>query len=202
MAPTAIDCIGNVQHNAGIVVDERVAISDSYYESKKLDTKQPLLVNIVEPASPLDSEQPSSPNGGQTSPVLEGTGTTAAPVLEASRTEAPEMLTTTEVSAAIEKDIPVVDNGAVQVSQETIIPTIVDLEAPAIIEAVAAPIIAPSIQAPSIRVHMATGTKLPASTRLQKMIKETNELIVCPGVYDGLSARTAIEVGFDSLYMV
>ncbi|KAF2231538.1 oxaloacetate acetylhydrose [Viridothelium virens] len=33
------------------------------------------------------------------------------------------------------------------------------------------------------------------------MIKETNELIVCPGVYDGLSARTAIEVGFDSLYM-
>lgn len=45
---------------------------------------------------------------------------------------------------------------------------------------------------------------LPASgaTKLRKMIFETNELIVCPGVYDGLSARTAIETGFDAMYMV
>jgi len=33
------------------------------------------------------------------------------------------------------------------------------------------------------------------------MLKDTNELLVCPGVYDGLSARTAMEVGFDGLYM-
>ncbi|KAH7046764.1 oxaloacetate Acetylhydrolase [Macrophomina phaseolina] len=33
------------------------------------------------------------------------------------------------------------------------------------------------------------------------LLEETNELIVCPGVYDGLSARTAIEVGFNGLYM-
>lgn len=45
-------------------------------------------------------------------------------------------------------------------------------------------------------------TFVPASTRLQKMIKETDKLIVCPGVYDGLSARIAHEVGFDALYMV
>lgn len=40
------------------------------------------------------------------------------------------------------------------------------------------------------------------ATKLRKMILETKELIVCPGVYDGLSARTAIELGFDAMYMV
>ncbi|KAK6835083.1 Isocitrate lyase/phosphorylmutase [Apiospora arundinis] len=39
------------------------------------------------------------------------------------------------------------------------------------------------------------------ATVLRKMLLDTNELIICPGVYDGLSARTAIEVGFDALYM-
>lgn len=38
--------------------------------------------------------------------------------------------------------------------------------------------------------------------KLRKMLLETDELIVCPGVYDGLSARTAIELGFDAMYMV
>lgn len=52
------------------------------------------------------------------------------------------------------------------------------------------------------RVYIPPTPKLPASTRLQKMIHETDDLIVCPGVYDGLSARTAHEVGFDALYMV
>ena len=49
-----------------------------------------------------------------------------------------------------------------------------------------------------------TAVDLPASgaTNLRKMIFETKELIVCPGVFDGLSARTALEVGFDALYMV
>lgn len=40
------------------------------------------------------------------------------------------------------------------------------------------------------------------ATKLRQMIFESKELIVCPGVYDGLSARTAIETGFDALYMV
>jgi len=34
------------------------------------------------------------------------------------------------------------------------------------------------------------------------MLTETDDLIVCPGVYDGLSARLALTVGFDALYMV
>lgn len=46
--------------------------------------------------------------------------------------------------------------------------------------------------------------EMPASgaTKLRKMIFETKELVVCPGVYDGLSARTAIETGFSAMYMV
>lgn len=42
----------------------------------------------------------------------------------------------------------------------------------------------------------------PAATRLRKMLTEGNELLVLPGVYDGFSARIALEVGFDGLYMV
>lgn len=38
--------------------------------------------------------------------------------------------------------------------------------------------------------------------KLRHLIENTDELVVCPGVYDGLSARTAIELGFKSLYMV
>ncbi|MCJ1225197.1 hypothetical protein MMC12_001846 [Toensbergia leucococca] len=41
----------------------------------------------------------------------------------------------------------------------------------------------------------------PATTRLRHMIKHHPRIIVCPGVYDGLSARIALKVGFDSLYM-
>ncbi|KAI9662100.1 MAG: hypothetical protein M1831_002796 [Alyxoria varia] len=40
-----------------------------------------------------------------------------------------------------------------------------------------------------------------ASTKLQTLIREKEGLIVCPGVYDGLSARVALQVGFDALYM-
>ena len=42
---------------------------------------------------------------------------------------------------------------------------------------------------------------LRASTRLRQMIKTSPSIIVCPGVYDGLSARIALEVGFKAMYM-
>ena len=38
--------------------------------------------------------------------------------------------------------------------------------------------------------------------KLQNLLYNTNELIVCPGVYDGLSARVAINTGFNAMYMV
>lgn len=52
--------------------------------------------------------------------------------------------------------------------------------------------------------HASAEVKEPVSgaTKLRKMLFETNELVVCPGVYDGLSARTAIELGFNAMYMV
>ncbi|KAJ0114155.1 hypothetical protein J7T55_007989 [Diaporthe amygdali] len=37
--------------------------------------------------------------------------------------------------------------------------------------------------------------------KLRHLLENTDELVVCPGVYDGLSARTAIELGFKSMYM-
>ncbi|KAK8012131.1 RNA polymerase 2 transcription elongation factor [Apiospora arundinis] len=51
--------------------------------------------------------------------------------------------------------------------------------------------------------HVMVSVNKPTSgaTKLRKMIFKTKGLIVCPGVYDGLSARTAIEVGFDAMYM-
>ena len=43
---------------------------------------------------------------------------------------------------------------------------------------------------------------IPASTRLRRLLEKPDHLIVCPGVYDGFSARVALEIGFDALYMV
>jgi methylisocitrate lyase len=43
---------------------------------------------------------------------------------------------------------------------------------------------------------------IPAASKLRRMLKDTKDLIVCPGVYDGLSARIAMEIGFKGLYMV
>ena len=42
---------------------------------------------------------------------------------------------------------------------------------------------------------------LPGSTRLRKLIANHGKIIVCPGVYDGLSARIALSLGFEDLYM-
>jgi methylisocitrate lyase len=42
---------------------------------------------------------------------------------------------------------------------------------------------------------------VPASTRLRHIIAHSPDILVCPGVYDGLSARIAHSVGFQGLYM-
>lgn len=43
---------------------------------------------------------------------------------------------------------------------------------------------------------------LSPATRLKHKLQHTTDFIVCPGVYDGLSARIAQAVGFETLYMV
>ena len=45
-------------------------------------------------------------------------------------------------------------------------------------------------------------THLSPATTLKRRLENTKDLIVCPGVYDGFSARIALSVGFDALYMV
>lgn len=42
----------------------------------------------------------------------------------------------------------------------------------------------------------------PAATKLRRLLEDSSELIVCPGVYDGLSARIALSIGFSAMYMV
>jgi hypothetical protein len=44
--------------------------------------------------------------------------------------------------------------------------------------------------------------RMSGATKLKKMLAETDELIVCPGVYDGVSARVALSCGFNAMYMV
>jgi hypothetical protein len=46
-----------------------------------------------------------------------------------------------------------------------------------------------------------SAVKVPAATKLRELIR-TSDFIVAPGVYEGFSARIALEVGFDCLYMV
>ena len=70
-----------------------------------------------------------------------------------------------------------------------------------------------------IRAPLAYDASAPASTRLRHMIKNLDHILVCPGVYDGnfdshlsflynaksrksgLSARIALSVGFEGMYM-
>ena len=40
------------------------------------------------------------------------------------------------------------------------------------------------------------------ATKLKHILQDTKKLIVCPGVYDGFSARIALSVGFEAMYMV
>ena len=56
--------------------------------------------------------------------------------------------------------------------------------------------------APTIAAPLATTESALPATTLRRRLEDTQDLIVCPGVYDGFSARIALSVGFDALYMV
>lgn len=40
------------------------------------------------------------------------------------------------------------------------------------------------------------------SSKLRQYLADPDKIVVCPGVYDGISARLALNAGFDTLYMV
>lgn len=42
---------------------------------------------------------------------------------------------------------------------------------------------------------------VPASTRLRALLNDPSQIIVAPGVYDGISGRLALNAGFEALYM-
>lgn len=48
----------------------------------------------------------------------------------------------------------------------------------------------------------ATTPPVTTATKLRKFFNESNDIVVAPGVYDGFSARIALQVGFNALYMV
>ncbi|PTB51913.1 hypothetical protein M431DRAFT_149493 [Trichoderma harzianum CBS 226.95] len=48
---------------------------------------------------------------------------------------------------------------------------------------------------------MANQTQQTAVARLRAQLAEPDNIIVCPGVYDGFTARIALKAGFDCLYM-
>ena len=41
-----------------------------------------------------------------------------------------------------------------------------------------------------------------AVAKLRQLLADESKIIVCPGVYDGFTARIALQEGFDALYMV
>lgn len=41
-----------------------------------------------------------------------------------------------------------------------------------------------------------------AATKLRRLLTSSDDIIVAPGVYDGFSARVALKVGFECIYMV
>ncbi|KAB8209830.1 Pyruvate/Phosphoenolpyruvate kinase-like domain-containing protein [Aspergillus parasiticus] len=51
-------------------------------------------------------------------------------------------------------------------------------------------------QEPTVSLYMTAG-----ASKLRRMLRETDDLIVCPGVYDGISARIAMGLGFKAMYM-
>ena len=45
-------------------------------------------------------------------------------------------------------------------------------------------------------------TALIGAKRLREMLNDPSKIVVCPGVYDGLTARLALAAGAECLYMV
>jgi 2-methylisocitrate lyase-like PEP mutase family enzyme len=46
-----------------------------------------------------------------------------------------------------------------------------------------------------------TKKPIPAAQRLRELLADKNKIITCPGVYDGLTARIALNAGHECLYM-
>lgn len=45
-------------------------------------------------------------------------------------------------------------------------------------------------------------SSFPAVAKLRQRLADESQIIICPGIYDGFTARIALQEGFDALYMV
>jgi 2-methylisocitrate lyase-like PEP mutase family enzyme len=43
---------------------------------------------------------------------------------------------------------------------------------------------------------------LTGAKKLRQLLKDPDHLVLCPGVFDGLTARLALATGFEAIYMV
>lgn len=50
--------------------------------------------------------------------------------------------------------------------------------------------------------NLAKMSHITAVSKLRGMLQQPEKVVVAPGVFDGLSARIAVSLGFDVLYMV
>ncbi|KAK5465391.1 hypothetical protein LTS15_001954 [Exophiala xenobiotica] len=50
-------------------------------------------------------------------------------------------------------------------------------------------------------INNSRAPKATAAQRLRELLADSNRIIVAPGVYEGISARIALSLGFDALYM-
>lgn len=48
----------------------------------------------------------------------------------------------------------------------------------------------------------AAGQHVTAAAKLRSFLARPNEILLSPGVYDGFTARIALQAGFECLYMV
>ena len=55
---------------------------------------------------------------------------------------------------------------------------------------------------PLLQEHINDQVPLTGAAKLRSYLQDSDDLVVCPGVYDGFTARLALRAGFKCLYMV
>jgi hypothetical protein len=60
----------------------------------------------------------------------------------------------------------------------------------------------PPLKSHIIMAPLESSARPTAAARLRAHLGDESKILVCPGVFDGLTARIALSEGFDCLYMV
>lgn len=100
----------------------------------------------------------------------------------------------------VKDDIPLCSFEETKLETELVVPVV---ESP-VIETSTPKDVEPVLESTStvsIRAPPTYDPHAPASTRLRHIIKNSKDILVCPGVYDGLSARIALSLDFKGMYM-